>query len=97
VRTIGRHWPRGGPRLDYQAACSYCGVHWRRSQLRRDGAGNFACPDEGRGRDQNTLTQLNALHTRQARYTRPRDGAPYDNDDGSVDPPQRTTADDIEL
>lgn len=40
--------------------CDYCGAHWRRSQLRVDGAGFLVCPDEGQGRDTVTLDLLNA-------------------------------------
>lgn len=60
MRTIGRHWPGSAPSGDYPAICDYCGVKWRRSQLRRDRAGKLYCPDEGSGRDAVTLAQGNA-------------------------------------
>jgi hypothetical protein len=65
-RTIGKRWPRSAPRGDIQSMCDYCGVMWRRSQLRRDGAGLLVCPDEGDGRDSVTLDRLNAMGARRA-------------------------------
>jgi hypothetical protein len=59
VSTIGRHY-RGSTRDAFAVACDYCGVSWPRFKLRRDGAGLFACPDEGDGRDARTLDRLNA-------------------------------------
>lgn len=58
-RTIGKHWPKSAEFCDYTAKCDYCDVVWRRSQLRRDGAGFLACPDEGDGLDRVTLDQMN--------------------------------------
>lgn len=58
MRTIGTHW--NGEPGDYPCFCDYCGVKWRRSQLRRDGSGKLYCPDEGDGRDAVTLSKLNA-------------------------------------
>lgn len=46
MRTIGKHWPSSVPRGDHPWLCDYCGVKWRRSQLRRDGSGLLACPDD---------------------------------------------------
>jgi hypothetical protein len=57
-RTIGWHWPRSALG-DYTWRCDYCGVAWRRSQLRRDGAGLLVCPDEGPGEDAVTLSEKN--------------------------------------
>lgn len=36
---------------------------WKRSALRKDGAGLFVCPQEGPGRDAVTLTRLNQDRT----------------------------------
>lgn len=60
MRTIGRHWPKSAPPGDAPARCSYCGVLWRRSQLTRDRAGLYACPQDREGRDVVTLSLLNA-------------------------------------
>lgn len=49
MRTIGRHWPSKAPINDYAACCDFCGVRWRRSQLRVDEDGRLRCPDEGDG------------------------------------------------
>jgi len=49
LRTIGTRWPRSAPLYDHQASCAYCGVPWRRSQLRKDRSGLLSCPDEGDG------------------------------------------------
>ena len=64
TRTITRHWPADAPRGDTQAACSYCGVRWRRSQMRLDRSGLLVCPDEGDGRDAITLSEGNAALSR---------------------------------
>lgn len=40
--------------------CDYCGVAWRRSQMRKDRAGLWACPDDVKGRDVVTLSEGNA-------------------------------------
>lgn len=40
--------------------CDYCGVMWRRSQMRKDRAGLLACPDDVKGRDTVTLAEGNA-------------------------------------
>lgn len=58
MRTIGRKRPANSPRGDSQAMCSYCGVAWHRSQLRRDRAGNWVCPDEGDGLDAVSLGEF---------------------------------------
>lgn len=76
MQTIGRQWR--GQRGDFQSICDYCGVVWLRSQLRRDGSGNLACPDEGRGRDSTTLSRLNAEHAARAQATQVRDGGRAD-------------------
>ena len=57
-RTIGKHWDRS-VKGDFAWACDYCGVKWRRSQLRVDGSGLFVCPDEGPGLDNLTLEEGN--------------------------------------
>lgn len=81
MRTIGRHWPSKAPRGDFQALCDYCGVMWRRSQLKRDRAGMLACPDDAKGKDGVTLAQENAAQAGQPRGPLAiRDGGNYDND-----------------
>lgn len=76
-RTIGKRWPRNAPRGDIQSMCDYCGVMWRRSQLRRDGAGLLVCPDEGTGRDTVTLDKLNAAGARRVPRRFDPDGGQY--------------------
>lgn len=49
MRTIPKNWALTAGSQDYPAMCSYCGVPWPRSRLRKDGGGKLACPDEGRG------------------------------------------------
>jgi hypothetical protein len=49
--------------------CSYCGVQWRRSQLRRDLSGNLVCPDEGNGKDSLELSMENAVGAKAWRYS----------------------------
>lgn len=61
MRSIGRFWTRKPG--DHVETCDYCGMPWFRSQLRVDGAGLFVCPQEGRGRDAVTLTELNEART----------------------------------
>lgn len=80
MRTIGRRVPKDRPRGDYTCMCSYCGVMWYRSKLRKDRAGNLACPNEGSGRDAVTLSDLNAAAATECRgagveETTQRDGA----------------------
>src|SRR5688572_4883548 len=57
---IGKRWPSSAPRGDHAACCDYCGVRWRRSELKRDGSGQLYCPDEGTGKDAVTLSLENA-------------------------------------
>lgn len=91
--TIGKRWPASAPRGDSAALCDYCGVQWRRSQLRRDGDGKLACPDEGSGRAVNELARLNAQGPANRRV-RPV-SSKVDTDDGASTPDQRTTLNDI--
>ena len=72
ARTIGRHLPRSSPRDESVAICAYCGVHWLRSKLHRDEAGNLVCPDEGTGRDVVQLSRENSEMARK-RNRLPRD------------------------
>ncbi len=60
MRTISHHRPRNSPRGDTTAICDYCGVQWYRSALRKDRAGNLACPDDVDGLDRVTLSEGNA-------------------------------------
>lgn len=59
--------------------CSYCGVQWRRSQLRRDASQNLACPDCAPGLDVVSLSEGNArlMRSQQPKVVGPNDGA-YD-------------------
>lgn len=57
-QTIGRHWAKT-PKGDYQAQCAYCGSHYRRSELRKDGKGLLVCVYDW-GLDEVTLTKENA-------------------------------------
>lgn len=77
MRTVGRKRPSGSPRGDVQAECSYCGVRWYLSQLRRDRSGNWYCPDEGDGLDAKSLDEENAANSLHRRQTRGYPGAPY--------------------
>lgn len=86
MRTIGRHWPKDAPRGDYQCRCDYCGVTWRRSQLRRDAAGLLACPDDSPGLDVVTLSRGNLEGMRHKKIG---DGI---RDGGAIDPPDTDTA-----
>lgn len=80
MKTIGRHWSKKAPRGDFQAMCDYCGVQWRRSELRRDRSGMLACPDDVRGKDGVTLSEENALAAAQPRGPMAiRDGGNYDD------------------
>lgn len=60
MRTIGRRWPADKPFGEFVSVCDYCGVPWYRSQLRRDGAGLLACPDEGDGPSATEQLEANA-------------------------------------
>lgn len=62
MQTIGRKW-NSRIKGDYAWKCDYCGMMWKRSKLRKDGAGLFVCPQEGPGRDAVTLTRLNQDRT----------------------------------
>jgi len=64
MRTIGRHWPSSAPLWDVQSICDYCGVVWRKSQLRRDGAHLLAYRYCSTGGDIVTLSQENAQRAR---------------------------------
>lgn len=94
MRTIGKKWPKKAPRGDYQAACDFCGAHWRRSQLKTDTGGMLYCPDEGDGLDSAGLSEMNASMAervvRSPRWT----GGGYDQ--GNAVASNRTTAEDIE-
>lgn len=63
--TITKHWPANA-RGDYVEFCSYCGMAWRRSQLRIDRKGSFVCPDEGSGEDEVALDEQNRDMTPEA-------------------------------
>jgi hypothetical protein len=97
MRTIGRFWPTERTNGDYQCMCDICGVHWRRSQLRRDGAGRLVCPDELPGRDEVTLDRQNAAAAARKHTVRKMDSGNYDREKGTGAVTQRTTGDDIEL
>lgn len=79
MRTIGKHRPQGSPEGDYEAKCDYCGVHWYRSDLRRDGAGNLVCPDHDHGEDVVTLDRMVAEDGRNYRQRFLRQDSGTDN------------------
>lgn len=86
-RTITRHWPRSSPQGDYQATCDYCGVQWRRSQLRRDASGLLACPDDQPGLDAVSLSKGNAeAMSLGKRRVVSRDGSNWDGPQTDVAP-----------
>lgn len=60
MRTITHKRSHRSPPGDTVKLCSYCGIAWYRSQLRRDASGNQACPDDQKGRDVVTLNEGNA-------------------------------------
>jgi hypothetical protein len=80
--SFGKHRPSDSPRGDTQRACSYCGVYWLRSKLRRDAAGLLACPDDQDGLDAVTLTEGNAALSGNRQL-----GNYIDESDGNIDPP----------
>lgn len=78
MRTVSRHRDPSSPHGDVLRLCSYCGVLYYRSQLRRDAAGLLACPDELPGLDSVTLSEGNAELASQKRmgnYDGPSDGS----------------------
>ncbi len=102
MRTIGRRWPSTAPKGDYAVQCDYCGVKWRRSQCKRDGAGRLACPDDAAGRDEVTLNEANIAGARADRRVRPLEAGgffttlpTFTGDDDPLGLTQRTTRDDI--
>lgn len=60
MRTIPRRYPFPAPRGERRYTCDYCGIPWYLSQLRKDAAGFYACPDDQAGRDVVTLNRANA-------------------------------------
>lgn len=84
ARTIGRHRPRNSPKSDFETLCSYCGIAYLRSQLRKDRSGNLACADDYGG-DVVSLTEANAAAAQRIRIgaARPMDSGGYDH---SADP-----------
>ena len=76
MRTIGNHWPRSAPLGDYTATCDYCGVPYRRSQLRYDGDFKLVCPDEGEGMAVGELDEANREAMRMP-GDYPQDGGAY--------------------
>lgn len=86
-RTIPRKRPRTSPHGDTERECSYCGVVWLRSQLRRDAAGLLACPDDVSGLDAVTLSEGNANWASQHRM-----GQFTGESDGGIEPPNTTPA-----
>jgi hypothetical protein len=60
MRTMSRKYPFPAPRGERRYVCDYCGMTWYMSQLRRDAAGFYACPDDQSGRDTVTLNRQNA-------------------------------------
>jgi len=107
--TIGRRWPRKAPIGDHTVMCDDCGVHYRRSQLRRMEDGRLSCigpgtNNDGKGRVEVALDRANAMHAQRRRGpTIVRDTGNFDNsgpDANGVDNSTavfRTTLEDIEL
>ncbi len=95
MRTIGRHWPTSAPSGDYQANCSYCGVMWRRSQLRKDASGNYACPREGSGLDKAALSELERVNGLSTAPIYRSDGLYHTN--GLPDPDDGSETDDLSI
>lgn len=99
ARTIGKRWPGTAPKGDYQAMCDYCGVMWRRSQLKRDRGGKLTCPDEGEGRDAVALAEAEAEAAKRAtpKLATNDGGHFFKNEAGDTAAVQRLTLEDIEL
>lgn len=72
MRTIGRRYTLG-VRGDYQRDCDYCGARWHRSQLVRDSAGLYQCPDD-RGKSTLDLSRENAAAAASVQPVRPARG-----------------------
>lgn len=93
--TIPRRLPKNHPKGDHMAMCDYCGAVWMRSRLVRKEGGLLACKaDCAKGRDEVTLSRLNAEYGAQVLKQ------DYDPDPGNQDRRilpaiQRTTAADI--
>lgn len=94
MRTISNHRPQHLPKSDTQSFCSYCGVSYYRSQLRRDRAGLLACKADYGG-DVVTLSEENAAAAQ--RYpgvnTNPDPGG-FDFDESET-PPTKTYPDGV--
>lgn len=60
------------PPGERRRTCDYCGIEWYQSQMFKDPAGYWRCPDDAEGRDQVTLNRLNqqAALTARARMAR---------------------------
>jgi len=93
--TMPRRLPRNYPRGDFQAMCDYCGAVFYRSALVRKEGGFLACrKDCAKGRDEVTLSRLNAEHAAQVlKQDHPADHGNQDR--RSLPTIQRTTAADI--
>lgn len=102
VRTISYRWPTNAPRGDRSVHCDYCSVRWRRSQCVRDRAGRLACPDDRAGRDEVTLSEMNAASAGERRRSETREeggfypaAVTYTGNDDPTFLTQRTTRDEI--
>lgn len=67
MRTMPRKYPSPAPRGEHRRLCDYCGILWYASDLRRDAAGLYACPDDQSGRDVVTLARANQADAAAAR------------------------------
>lgn len=95
MRTISRHKPSQLPRNDTLSQCSYCGVSWYRSQLRRDRTGNLACPRDYGG-DIVTLSEANAAAAQHYPADRPvHDPGPMEPPDPVETPPAKPWPDGV--
>lgn len=88
MRTIGYRRSHRSPPGDVIRLCSYCGVAYYRSQLRRDASGSLACHDDQHGRDSVTLNEGNAAALASRRLPG-QTGMPTD---GTVDSPSTDVA-----
>ena len=79
MRTIGKHWPKGAPKGDFQVLCDYCGTQFRRSVLRRDRGGLLACPSDFGG-DVVEISEANAAAAQRPLVIQSqRDGGGFDH------------------
>lgn len=64
--------------------CDYCGCHYFRSKLIRDGAGFLSCPKDSTGRDKVTLANLEASNAARPNFIPSQQSGTYET--GLPDP-----------